>query len=338
VLTVSVAAILCLLLAGNIYILAARLIFRKALPKVFGFAALAVASGSMQPVVNVGDLIIIREQTQYSVNDIVTYNSGRSIVTHRIVELDDNEAVVKGDAKQVADGSIPLSSIEGRVVFRSLRSATPCYCKSPYGVAVVIAGVVLLGGLYLPVRNERRADAMEPVKGRVQLYLVYLLVVTFILTGISLSRFSTAISLGGSAKVARAVFEYVPVSALLNGEPIPIADGLDISDALPGDELVYNFEIRNFDEDGTNQVLLKYRVSVTFDPEPSALPLSYEVTPQGSYPAAGDGWVYMDFGEPLTHAYSLTVNWDENDIDPAHLSQEQPIQIEVVAEQVDSRD
>ncbi len=179
---------------------------------------------------------------------------------------------------------------------------------------------------------------MEPVKGRVQLYLVYLLVVTFILTGISLSRFSTAISLGGSAKVARAVFEYVPVSALLNGEPIPIADGLDISDALPGDELVYNFEIRNFDEDGTNQVLLKYRVSVTFDPEPSALPLSYEVTPQGSYPAAGDGWVYMDFGEPLTHAYSLTVNWDENDIDPAHLSQEQTIQIEVVAEQVDSRD
>jgi signal peptidase len=146
VLTVSVAAILCLLLAGNIYILAARLIFRKALPKVFGFAALAVASGSMQPVVNVGDLIIIREQTQYSVNDIVTYNSGRSIVTHRIVELDDNEAVVKGDANNVADGSIPLSSIEGRVVFRIPKVGDAMLlAKSPYGVAVVIAGVVLLG-------------------------------------------------------------------------------------------------------------------------------------------------------------------------------------------------
>lgn len=144
--SVSVAVILCLLLAGNIYLLAARLLFRNALPKVFGFAALAVASGSMQPVVNVGDLIIIREQTQYSVNDIVTYNSGRSIVTHRIIELSDGEAVVKGDANNVADGSIPLSSIEGKVVFRIPRVGDAMLlAKSPYGIAVVIAGVVLLG-------------------------------------------------------------------------------------------------------------------------------------------------------------------------------------------------
>lgn len=174
------------------------------------------------------------------------------------------------------------------------------------------------------------------MKGRTQLYLTYLLVVTILLTGISLSRFSKVVSIGSFARVARAVFEYVPVSATLNGAPVPIEGGIDISEAEPGDVLVYVFQVRNFDATYTNQVLLKYNISIVFDPEPSNLPLTHAVTPEGLYPPVGDGWVYMGFDGRLTHTYTLTVSWDETEVDPAHLSQQQTIQIQVKAEQVDS--
>jgi len=174
------------------------------------------------------------------------------------------------------------------------------------------------------------------MKGRTPLYLTYALIVSILLTGISLSRFSKAVSLGSFARVARAVFEYVPVSATLNGAPVSIESGIDISEAQPGDVLVYTFQVRNFDDTFTNQVLLKYNISIVFDPEPSNLPLTYAVTPEGLYPPVGDGWVYMGFDGQITHIYTLTVTWDEAEVDPAHLSQQQTIQIRVKAEQVDS--
>jgi len=142
------------LLAANMYLIAARLVFRDSLPKVFGFAPLAVASGSMQPAMDVGDLIIIREQKNYAVNDIVTYSTGRSIVTHRIVEMDGSNAVVKGDANNVADGSVPLSSIEGKMVLRIPRVGDAMLlARTPAGMLVVIAGVILLGRAVLTVKG-----------------------------------------------------------------------------------------------------------------------------------------------------------------------------------------
>jgi len=174
------------------------------------------------------------------------------------------------------------------------------------------------------------------MKPQVRLYLIYMLLVAILLTGISLSRFSKVVSVGSYARVARAVFEYVPVAATLNGEPVPIEGGIDISEAMPGDVLVYDFEVRNHDGTSTNQVLLKYLISIAFDPDPSVLPLSYEIEPGGLYPPVGDGWVYMGFDEEITHIYTLTVHWDEGEVDPSHLNQHQEIQIKVKAEQVDS--
>ena len=154
VLTLAAAACFVVLLAANIYLIAARLIFKDALPKVFGFAPLAVASGSMQPAIDVGDLIIIREQKDYEVNDIVTYTTGRSIVTHRIVQMDGSNAVVKGDANNVADGSVPVSSIEGKMVLRIPRIGDAMFlARTPIGMLVVIAGVILLGRAVLTVKS-----------------------------------------------------------------------------------------------------------------------------------------------------------------------------------------
>lgn len=168
------------------------------------------------------------------------------------------------------------------------------------------------------------------------IYLVYLLLVTSIVSSVSLSKY--AISIGGSdtAVVARPVFSYEPVSATLNGDDIPDIDvGITHSDIKPGDELVYHFRINNFEGGDTNQVTLKYLIEVFFDPDTLNLPFSYTLVPAETYPSAGGGWTYLGFEQTESHSYTLTINWDETDEDPIYQDKQQSIRIEVNAQQVD---
>ncbi len=80
-----------------------------------------IQSGSMEPTIMTGDVVLVQSQGQYQLNDVVTYNdsTGR-VVTHRLVEeiKDKNSFVTKGDANQNAD-SRPIESnqVQGKVVF-----------------------------------------------------------------------------------------------------------------------------------------------------------------------------------------------------------------------------
>lgn len=48
----------------------------------------SVTSGSMEPSINIGDMLIVEKQTNYHKNDVVTFtNSSQRIVTHRITDL-----------------------------------------------------------------------------------------------------------------------------------------------------------------------------------------------------------------------------------------------------------
>lgn len=171
------------------------------------------------------------------------------------------------------------------------------------------------------------------------IYLVYLLLVTSIVSSVSLSKY--AISIGGSdtAVVARPVFSYEPVSATLNGDDIPDIDvGITHSDIKPGDELVYHFRINNFEGGDTNQVTLKYIIEVFFDPDTLNLPFSYTLEPvevPAEYSFAEGSWTYLGFEQTESHSYTLTINWDETDEDPIYQDKQQSIRIEVNAQQVD---
>jgi hypothetical protein len=81
---------------------------------------------------------------------------------------------------------------------------------------------------------------------------------------------------------------------------------------------------------------MKYKISVSFTPDPQAIPLTYTLTPNESYPSAGDGWVLLGFRSEETHSYTLKIVWDEAEIDPAYLNQQQKIQLKIDAEQTRS--
>lgn len=118
VLSAIVTVILALLLAANVYVIAARAVTGDPQPTVLGFSAAVVVTGSMSPAIEQGDLVVCRRSEDYAVGDVITFRSGASLVTHRIVGSAENGFVTQGDANNVADADpVPRSAVIGKVVF-----------------------------------------------------------------------------------------------------------------------------------------------------------------------------------------------------------------------------
>lgn len=118
VLSAIVTVILALLLAANVYVIAARAVTGEPQPTVFGFSAAVVVTGSMSPAIEPGDLVVCRRSADYAVGDVITFRSGASLVTHRIVGSAENGYITQGDANNVADADpVPRGAVVGKVVF-----------------------------------------------------------------------------------------------------------------------------------------------------------------------------------------------------------------------------
>lgn len=75
--------------------------------KPFGIEVLKVMSDSMNPVFKKNDIIIIQEQNEYKVGDIVAYIADDgNIVTHRIIEENENGFYTKGDNNNAKDETL----------------------------------------------------------------------------------------------------------------------------------------------------------------------------------------------------------------------------------------
>lgn len=174
------------------------------------------------------------------------------------------------------------------------------------------------------------------MKKRYFVYLIYLLLVTSIGTSVSLSKYTITYEGSDTAMIARPIFSYEPVSATLNGVDIPdISDGITLTDIMPGDQLVYNFRINNFEGEKINDVTLKYEIKVFFDPVSADLPFICTLVPAGEYPSAGGNWTYLGFGEAETHSYTLIVDWDEEEQDPIYEGKQQNIKVEINTQQAE---
>ena len=148
---ILVAFFLCAAILVNLYLIWAQLSDKNSLPKILGFSEVIVISGSMQPAIEAGDLIIIKEQAEYEKSDIVTYRKDLDLITHRIVDVDQSGVVTKGDANSVSDDPISPSDIEGKVVLRLPGAGNMILLlKKPTGI-LAVSGIVLLLYLISPV-------------------------------------------------------------------------------------------------------------------------------------------------------------------------------------------
>jgi len=94
---------------------------------VFGNKALIVRSGSMQPAIGVGDLVVVRESAEYAVGDVMAFESATSkdtVITHRVTEIQgEGESlayITKGDANGAVDEAVVAAD---RVLGRGICSS-----------------------------------------------------------------------------------------------------------------------------------------------------------------------------------------------------------------------
>lgn len=108
--------LISLFLGGAVYSVNARRILGDAMPMPFGYGLSVVLSGSMEPTLSVNDLVVVQAADSYEVDDIVVYQSGRSLIIHRIVDIEGEVFTAKGDANDTADEPIPLTAVKGKAV------------------------------------------------------------------------------------------------------------------------------------------------------------------------------------------------------------------------------
>lgn len=85
-------------------------------PNYFGWTFFEVASGSMEPTLSVSDVIVVKVTNEnIKKKDIVSYFNGNSIITHRVVFIDNDVITLKGDDNNTIDEPINKSQIIGKV-------------------------------------------------------------------------------------------------------------------------------------------------------------------------------------------------------------------------------
>lgn len=112
---------------------------------MFGTAFLIVITGSMEPEINAGELIIIKEFDEYEIGDIVTFiDKDNFLVTHRIICLNEEKMITKGDNNNLLDEEVSLNNIKGKVIIHSkILGFFVIYILKPLVFIYVITLVIL---------------------------------------------------------------------------------------------------------------------------------------------------------------------------------------------------
>lgn len=156
-------AVVGVILGVNVYMANAKNLAGNRMPMPLGFGAAVVLSGSMEPELSVGDLILVAENDHYTVGDVVVFQDTTSLIVHRIVDVSDEYVITQGDANNASDEPIAKETIKGKVIMHiPFVGYAVNFLKTPIGIICVIAAAIAL--VEIPRRREKAKDDEEKEK------------------------------------------------------------------------------------------------------------------------------------------------------------------------------
>lgn len=114
------------------------------------YRSYVIISGSMEPTINIGDLIITTKvnREDLEVGDIITFDRDGMTATHRIIELNDHELITQGDANNVHDNPIAYEDIIGKYQFAIPKFGHIIqFTTTPTGMILIVT-LLLVYGIY----------------------------------------------------------------------------------------------------------------------------------------------------------------------------------------------
>lgn len=143
-----------------------RVVMKEKYVSLFGFSSFAVVSGSMQPSIDVNDVIVVRQtsESDLEVDDIIAFfDADGNIITHRIVGITPNDGktfyITKGDNNTANDSEpIPYENVIGKYSFGFPGGAYfVAAITSPFGMIPIILAVVIIGLTIILKINRKSA-------------------------------------------------------------------------------------------------------------------------------------------------------------------------------------
>lgn len=125
-------------------------------PSVFGYSIFRVSSGSMEPELMVGDIILdktVDNPGDLKVGDVITFKSsdyGDMLVTHKVIKApyEENGKLMlqtKGIANEVEDKPISTDNVKGIMICKvDYLDTVYNVFLSPWGLLILIALIVII--------------------------------------------------------------------------------------------------------------------------------------------------------------------------------------------------
>ena len=94
-----------------------RILSKENYTNILGYTFLEVVTGSMSGTIEIGDGIIVKLISEIKENDIIVYKKADNLITHRLIKIEEDRLITKGDANNVPDEPITKDMIIGKVIF-----------------------------------------------------------------------------------------------------------------------------------------------------------------------------------------------------------------------------
>lgn len=122
---------------------------------------MAVQSGSMEPVIKKGSLVMVKKDNDYQKGEVITYQNRENLkitTTHRIMEIKDGEFITKGDANNAVDTTpVTKNLILGKVALVIPLLGYPIsFAKTLPGliILIVIPSTIIIYSEVLNIKEE----------------------------------------------------------------------------------------------------------------------------------------------------------------------------------------
>lgn len=164
---IVICIFLTLIIIVNATMIVKSYLYPDKVPDFMGYKPFIVLSGSMEPTVLTGDIVLIKETAAENIaqNDIIAFRTDantETVVTHRVTEVvNENGAIsflTKGDANIGADANeVKAEELEGKYLMRAGGLGHfAIFLQTPVGLLIFVVTPLCLFIIYDMLARSRR--------------------------------------------------------------------------------------------------------------------------------------------------------------------------------------